>query len=131
MRLRFLAVAAVGLLVGAGPVREEPRFVNRIPLVGVWNIVPDTLGGEKWSFRRDGTVAFYERIGVVFAAYQCALNTEPPRIDIGDGEVLMRGIYQLDGNRLKLCLGKPGQPRPKDFREHRGDKKTIVVLWRE
>jgi RNA polymerase sigma factor (sigma-70 family) len=40
------------------------------------------------------------------------------------------GIYQIDGDRLKICLSQPNQPRPTDFDSKRGNKRVLVELTR-
>jgi uncharacterized protein (TIGR03067 family) len=41
-----------------------------------------------------------------------------------------KGIYQLKGDRLKLCWAESGQKRPKDFRAGAKSGCTLVVLKR-
>jgi uncharacterized protein (TIGR03067 family) len=48
-----------------------------------------------------------------------------------EGEnVLVQGIYRLDGERLTLCLGRPGHDRPRDFKAPAGGENTLLVLRR-
>jgi uncharacterized protein (TIGR03067 family) len=42
-------------------------------------------------------------------------TTQPKSFDIALTGAKVFGIYQLDGDRLKVCLGEPGKPRPKAF----------------
>ena len=41
------------------------------------------------------------------------------------------GIYELDGDTLKVCLGTPGDERPKTFETSQDDGRTLVVYRRE
>jgi uncharacterized protein (TIGR03067 family) len=41
------------------------------------------------------------------------------------------GIYALDGDRLKLCLGAPGSARPREFVTKKGSGVLLLVLDRE
>src|SRR5262249_26784495 len=40
------------------------------------------------------------------------------------------GIYELNGNTLKMCIAAAGQDRPSDFTSARGDGRTFVVWAR-
>jgi uncharacterized protein (TIGR03067 family) len=37
------------------------------------------------------------------------------------------GIYEVDGDTLKLCLSAPGEPRPAEFESQSGDGRTVAV----
>jgi len=43
----------------------------------------------------------------------------------------IQGIYEFDGEKLKLCYGAPGQPRPKEFKAPQGSMLTVFVWERE
>jgi uncharacterized protein (TIGR03067 family) len=53
------------------------------------------------------------------------------REDIGPGEDTMHGIYRFDGDRLRICLGSGGDPRPRDFKTKPGEETTLLVLRRQ
>jgi uncharacterized protein (TIGR03067 family) len=40
-----------------------------------------------------------------------------------------QGIYEFDGDRLKICAAAPGKPRPTQFQSDRGDGRTFTV-WK-
>ena len=52
------------------------------------------------------------------------------REDIGPGEDTMHGIYEFVGDRLRICIGSGGDPRPKQFTTKVGDETTLMVLRR-
>jgi uncharacterized protein (TIGR03067 family) len=63
-------------------------------------------------------------------------ETKKPRtIDItvlpGDEKLIMQGIYEIQGNQLKLCLSKGGVARPREFKTTVGSGLTLFVLKRE
>jgi uncharacterized protein (TIGR03067 family) len=41
------------------------------------------------------------------------------------------GIYELDGDTLKVCLGSPGDERPSSFETKPDDGRTLIVYRRE
>ena len=43
---------------------------------------------------------------------------------------IIRGIYQLDGDRLKICLGEPGKGRPAKFETKPGSGHKLLELKR-
>ena len=40
------------------------------------------------------------------------------------------GIYELKGDRLKLCYGEPGKGRPEEFESKEGGRVFLIVLQR-
>ena len=40
-----------------------------------------------------------------------------------------QGIYEFEGDLLKLCVAAPGKPRPTQFQSDRGDGRTFTV-WK-
>jgi uncharacterized protein (TIGR03067 family) len=43
----------------------------------------------------------------------------------------LQGIYEFDGERLRICNALPGKPRPKDFGCRLGSMQTLIVWERE
>jgi uncharacterized protein (TIGR03067 family) len=48
----------------------------------------------------------------------------------GEGKSLL-GIYELDGDKLKLCFARPGSPRPTEFVSKEDSGHTLTVWQRE
>jgi uncharacterized protein (TIGR03067 family) len=40
-----------------------------------------------------------------------------------------QGIYEFEGELLKICIAAPGKPRPTQFQSDRGDSRTFTI-WR-
>jgi uncharacterized protein (TIGR03067 family) len=53
---------------------------------------------------------------------------KPTEIELQTGRQILKGIYELDGNTLLVCLGKD---RPSEFKTSAGSKHTLVVLKRQ
>jgi uncharacterized protein (TIGR03067 family) len=139
-RLRLLAVAAVGLVAGSGPVREEPRLVSGIPVGINWKVLYFRIDGkirktkaERVTFGRPpGTLRFsWSGQGDSVEFYRIDPGTNLPHFDINSGRRKHLGIYELTGNRLAISFAAPGKPRPKDFTYRRGDGRFVLLLWRE
>ena len=47
-----------------------------------------------------------------------------------DGDKPLQGIYELDGDNLKLALSEPGGDRPKEFASKEGTRNAYFVLKR-
>ena len=57
---------------------------------------------------------------------------KPKTIDLTEkSKKVSLGIYELDGDNLKLCFAEPGTDRPKTFESPKGSKIAYVVLKRE
>jgi uncharacterized protein (TIGR03067 family) len=45
--------------------------------------------------------------------------------------VTLQGIYEFDGEQLRICNALPGKPRPKDFGCRIGSQQTLILWERE
>jgi uncharacterized protein (TIGR03067 family) len=57
---------------------------------------------------------------------------QPATMDLGyDGEEgILKGIYKLDKEVLKLCFSQPGRDRPREFSSKKGENTILLVLQR-
>jgi len=124
--------ALVVLLLGAAPADDD---LNK--LQGTWSIVKVDKGkglGEdfakvKFVFK-DNTIAVKDDTLDKTAHFKIDPSKKPKQIDIfpdkgAKAEVL--GIYELDGDNLKLCWNKGGA-RPLDFK---ASSDVVLVLKRD
>jgi uncharacterized protein (TIGR03067 family) len=72
------------------------------------------------------------------ATFKLDPKKEPKAIDVtpggGDGtgkKDVVLGIYELDGDKLKICLGIPGKDRPTAFATKEGERQTFITCKRE
>jgi uncharacterized protein (TIGR03067 family) len=92
------------------------------------------------SIRRivEGEHVVWKRDGKRFAGTALELDpaADPKAIDVipdggpSRGEKV-RGIYELDGETLRICMAGPGQDRPKAFRADKGSGHTLTTFRRE
>lgn len=54
----------------------------------------------------------------------------PPEISIDAGDKKLTGIYKLEGDDLKICVGI-GDDRPSEFATKAGSKSLLIILKRE
>jgi erythromycin esterase len=69
------------------------------------------------------------------ARYRINPAADPPTIDVlvtrgSASGMTMLGIYQLNGNRLRVCLASHGRPRPRDFSPKAGSGHVLQELQR-
>jgi uncharacterized protein (TIGR03067 family) len=111
------------------------------PLAGAWVVVSTRNGGSDDDQLEDDTATFTSG-RVRFrnpqgkehaAAYTIDLDKTPAAIDLvpDDGPhkgKTLKGIFTIERQDLKLCLGKEGEERPAAFRSKTGEATVLLVL---
>jgi uncharacterized protein (TIGR03067 family) len=136
--VRRRAQAAVRSLTNAAVRRELAR------LRGTWRVVgfsadgkfrPASSPGERWEIQ--GNVVLWLDPEDEDNAFRCHLDPmATPRVMdfvlLGDpsGAAVARGIYRLDGDRLRVCYGGPGEPRPSKFGSAKDSDQFVLFLTR-
>jgi uncharacterized protein (TIGR03067 family) len=143
LSLLFLCLPICALLSACATVGTPPITATTGPLVGdeqrlqgSWKVIhnelmriqtPEMLGrvhiyfGRR--FRLDSDKASEE--------FCIDEKSEPKRIDFDDGHnPLIQGIYKLEEDRLTICTGAPGDPRPTTFATSPWNKSILTVLLR-
>ncbi len=138
MRCSAIALVAV-LSVAAGASGSE--------LEGSWDLVRVERDGQvtpAWQSYHKGiyfTCREYEylagpavsnRAPFDLDTYRLDPDQDPKQVDLfakhphpGRGENIRRGIYELDGDTLRIALAEPGQPRPTNF-----SPESKVEVWK-
>jgi uncharacterized protein (TIGR03067 family) len=78
-------------------------------------------------------VSRYDR-EMVKGTFKLDASQSPKTIDsvlAGQDGKPIPGIYEFDGEKLRICAAPPGKPRPKDFEARLGSQHTLVVWERE
>ena len=146
MRVVALSVLVLGLLAGTG-VRSQEGGGDKEKIQGTWKIVsfeafgmkeipPEvlkesrmTITADKISYKLGGEMG---ELG-----YKLDPSKQPKAIDLlekkGGKEIVIPGIYLLDGDNLKLCWDANVGPWPKEFSKkgEGGQDLRLVILKRE
>src|SRR5262249_38948422 len=133
-----LVAFAVGLLTssfGADP----PKATDADELEGTWVVVSTIQNGqplEEWQgdkliFKEGIVVRKFKEKGEGKATYTTDPSKKPKEIDLRLF-MLSRGIYALEGDRLKICLEvKPDSKRPTEFTARERSDNLLIELKRE
>jgi uncharacterized protein (TIGR03067 family) len=135
MRRAFLLVPTTVLLLGAGDADKD-----RKQLQGTWSVVMAKLGGKKPSKAelKDVKVIFHGNLMTLQygreekGTFKLDASKKPKAMDVtlerkGKKETALF-IYELNGDKLKLCWRKPGGERPTSFTAK--DPDGVMVLKR-
>jgi uncharacterized protein (TIGR03067 family) len=106
-------------LLGGGPLPKEKQFPDRLM----------TIKGDAFSEFRGGKVA-------VRGTLKLDSSKSPKWIDAtftegGPTGETVRGIYELAGDGLKVCVGTPETERPTKFESAPGTKLRLIVYERK
>jgi uncharacterized protein (TIGR03067 family) len=142
MRTHGLVLALVaGLLVAAdkadkGGGKQGPKAIQ-----GTWLIVSATEDGKTNDKAKDRKVVFEGKTMTVDTPggqHKGTFTVDPKKmtfdISPSDGPQkgkIFKGIYELKGGQLKLCLARPDSDRPKEFKSEQGSGRILAVLKRE
>jgi uncharacterized protein (TIGR03067 family) len=76
------------------------------------------------------TTTYFGKQVFMKAAYTTDASRNPKTIDLvlASGKTQL-GIYEVQGDIMKICFTKPGCPRPTDFQSNPGDRRTSAV-WK-
>ena len=138
-----LSAILCGLLVsvpGGGRADDADKDADRLQCT--WVVVTNESEGGKADEeynRRDGyrLVVAGRRltwksksVGDTEVAFRLDPTKAPKALDLDvrDGRVGNECIYELDGDRLRICIAHFGQPRPTEFRATA--KTSLLVLRR-
>lgn len=119
----------IGLFVPAPKEREpfagKPQSQSKIDLrklQGEWIVVSLEAKGKDFTeeFSKAKVVIEKDKMTMgsgkdaMMADFSLDATTKPKQIDF-NGVVKVQGIYELDGDTLKICFAAAGKPRPTEF----------------
>jgi uncharacterized protein (TIGR03067 family) len=109
-------------------------------LVGEWQMVNAWQEGHALDERmvKTGrrvttathTTTYFGKQVFLNAAYTIDSTIRPKTIDLDNRGKKQLGIFEVDGDTMKICFAAPGRPRPTDFESRSGDGNT-AALWKK
>lgn len=152
--MRLLALLAAGLLAGSLAAADDKKDVTKAKdeegIVGTWNAEKVDTGDEqadktfaadlkltitfnkegkmvRLTTRTDGTLLLSKEENGKTVGFKLDPAKAPKVIDVRSGETgSLAGIYELDGDTLKVCLAKTvATTRPTEFK---GDKEKYFMV---
>jgi uncharacterized protein (TIGR03067 family) len=136
-----LVILAASLVMADGPQKEQAKTdLERIR--GTWSIVAMEADGEqapaeivatlKLVFKDDRLTFRPGEPGFTNYTFRLDSKAKPPNFDMthADGNhkgETQKGIYALEGDSLKICLG---EKRPSEFTAKAGSGQVMYVLKR-
>jgi uncharacterized protein (TIGR03067 family) len=144
-RLPFLLLVLAFASGAEGP-NEDAAAKDLKRMEGDWVVVSMEVDGMKVpdedamayfrSVKGDQyTVSRYRKVAGK-GTIKLDVTKKPRAIDAlpggagGEGKSLL-GIYEFDGNKLKLCFARPGAARPTEFSSKEGSGHNLTVWQRE
>jgi uncharacterized protein (TIGR03067 family) len=139
MKLQFLVIVTAGLLLAADDAKDDHETIQ-----GTWKAVAVEDSGQKTPEAALKAINVKWVIGKDKIAYQVGKMTtewtykldptkKPKWIDLKEGDRAMPGIYELDGDTLKVCYPERGKGKRSTAFESKPDSvnDVLVVLRRE
>ncbi len=131
--MKMLTLGIVFVLFATTLVADEPAAAKKNALLGEWLLVKESTSGAELAqtLKENIQRITFDTESIVagrIAAYK--LDEAKKQIDVTiDGgpkseQGIYLGIYELNGDSLKLHLAMPGQPRPTGYES---TKETILI----
>lgn len=143
MKLRCLLIVTIGLLVAADD-KDDAIIKTRTKLIGAWNVSAyEAMGAKDPQLSQELKVAFTAKEMIVQqkdqeakSGYSIDPSQKPMRIDLVPASgpnmgLTLPGIFELDGDNLKVIWNDKGKGRPKEFKTAEGSGNVMLILKRQ
>ena len=129
-----------------GQDKEQPSLEDKEKLQGTWNVFSREEGGKEQpdvegalSFKGNGFSLQLRNGPSIKGTFKLDPSTTPKTIDLkieARFDVAVNktalGVYQLEGDKLTLCLSDPGSgDRPKELASREGSRRILLNLKRD
>jgi uncharacterized protein (TIGR03067 family) len=141
MRTTLSILTLVVVVVTAATAQEGKKKAKKDEdrIRGTWMMVSGEKGGEKapedfvekfrLTFKKDGNFTAVTPEKDIEGTYTVNSTKKPKQLDVNADGKAMEGIYQFDGENLKICMGEAGE-RPTEFVSPAGSHTMLFVLKR-
>jgi uncharacterized protein (TIGR03067 family) len=139
----FVRLFAV-FLAAFEPTEADASKKDLVKLQGDWAIVSYVIDGKKLSddeaqslfrtFKKDECTVYLFDKPLAKGKIRIDANKKPKTIDICPAESPDKprlGIYEIEGDTLKICMASPGKERPKEFSSKKDSGQSLEVSERE
>ncbi len=139
MKIAHLALLAIGTFAAltASQAGENPKDA----LQGIWIAdyveknelsIPPELANLRFTFKGDKLFVSQRGGAEKEHAYLIDPKKSPRHFDIiPPGEKAVKGIYELKGDRLTLCVQYGGGERPREFASNAGDFGLVLLMFKK
>ena len=148
MKAPFLVMVCASLVLAAESSKEDPTKRDREKLQGVWTLVASEADGDKGFFQAGGKFSVEIKgdkytlkvMGKEKSSTEGTFKLDPSgkrktfdfKYEELGRKTPVEGIYELDGDNLKLCFQiVEGRPRPKGFSAKKGSGQALMIWKRE
>jgi uncharacterized protein (TIGR03067 family) len=132
--MRKLAVVLAFLVLAAEEKKSDEELIQ-----GGWIVVSGEQGGEKLpervvkgfllTFASGGKLTVLDHGDSKESTFKLDAAKKPKQIDMTADDKSGKGICELDGDSLKICMSEEGD-RPTEFKSPKGSKVALAVLKR-
>lgn len=121
------------------PSNDKPMNGGKNAIEGTWVIVEAELSGQKLDAIKGTKLALTEghyQYQADKGEYKLYPTEAIKAMDIvgvegpNKGKTLL-AIYEIDGDKLKICYDLSGKARPKEFKAEAGTRQFLVIYQRE
>src|SRR4051812_24815847 len=119
---------------------KKPAAKDEDRILGTWEMVSGEKGGEpapdklvktlRLTFKTEGKLHVQAKDEDKDGTWKIDATKKPRQIEIMAEDKTLEGIYELDGDNLKLCVSEGGS-RPSEFKSPEGSKTMLLVLKRQ
>jgi uncharacterized protein (TIGR03067 family) len=140
--VRLISLAAAGLLLTAADNPDDATKKDLAKLQGTWKVQSAQKGGKDVAaddlvfneLTFDGVKMTMIKDGkpTKDATIKIDPSKKPATVDVLDGDkIVKRGLYDFDGETLKLAVTSKGDDRPTELASKPDSDVTVLVLKRE